>query len=245
MSEGNREAFRQSSIIALYTYHCNYIFAMARVLAFDDDSDGSSPPPAAARDSPALPPPAQQPPAAHNRAGATSRPLKRVARFLGDDGSSSDEGNAAYGAGDAARRDIAAGQRNRTTAVRDVDRMFAEVEDEEDDGYNLPPPLNRSGPDATQNSVIDDTLTASGNSKGKRKAGDGFFDGDGGDDDATNDKIDAEKAKKPKRKPVLMNEERLLGDKGIRRLKENLKGFKIKGKGHEVGVIESYHYGDA
>lgn len=208
---------------------------MARVLAFDESSDVS-----AAGDSPPPPPPAQRPPAAQERAGATSRPLKRVARFLGDDASSSDDGDAngysaaAYGSD--ARRGLAMGQKRRTTA-QDVDRMFADLDDEDD---GLPPPLQRDRLDGTQNSMIDDTINAFGNTKGKGKGrAYGFFDqdGDDGEEDATNDKIDAEKAKKPKRKPVIMNEERLLGDRGIRRLKDNLKGFKIKGKGHEVGSL--------
>lgn len=199
---------------------------MARVLAFDESSTASSPPP---------PPPAQQPPAAQERAGAVSRPLKRVARFLGDDASSDDDdGDDGYGAaayGSDARRGLAMGQKRRTTA-QDVDRMFADLDNDDDD--DLPAPLQRGGPDGTQESMMDDRINPFGNSKGKGRASNGFDD-DG--DDATNDKIDAEKAKKPKRKPVLMNEERLLGDKGIRRLKENLKGFKIKGKGHEVGSV--------
>ncbi|KAK9894364.1 Swi3-domain-containing protein [Cystobasidium minutum MCA 4210] len=190
---------------------------MARVLAFDDSSSASG------ASSP--PPPAQQPvDGNNNRAGATSRPLKRVARFLGDDGSDDEDDSgynaAAYGSGSnaaASRRDLAglAGQKKKKTTAQGVDRMFADLDEDDDD---LPVPLAQRKNDMPSNSIINDTIT-------------GFNAGDDGD--APNDKIDAEKAKKPKRKPVLMNEERLLGDKGIRRLKENLKGFKIKGKGHE------------
>lgn len=200
---------------------------MARVLAFDDSSSASD------GETPAPPPPAQQPaPAAHERAGATSRPLKRVARFLGDDGSDDDDnddagysaaayGSARAGASSSSRRDLAAGlgKKKKTTAT-DVDRMFADLENEEDDdddGLGIPLAQRNINANATQNSIIDDNIAAFANG------------------DAPDDKIDAEKTKKPKRKPVVMNEERLLGDKGIRRLKENLKGFKIKGKGHEVG----------
>lgn len=198
---------------------------MARVLAFDDSSSASG-----GDGATSLPPPAQQPPAADNRAGATSRPLKRVARFLGDDGSDEDDNDdnnggysaAAYGSANNSRRDLAglaAQKKKKKTTAQDVDRMFADLDEDDDDHLSVPLAQRRNNDDAPQNSMINDTIT-------------GF----GGDDgDAPNDKIDAEKAKKMKRKPVLMNEERLLGDKGIRRLKENLKGFKIKGKGHEVG----------
>lgn len=221
---------------------------MARVMYSDSEES----------DNAALPPPPAQQPAAKTT-GATSRPLKRVARFLGDTVDDDDDDNDGYNdaVGSSQAYRFAAKPKKRATP-QDVDRMFADLEEEEERAASLPPPLrrqnnknrnsnsnnNKNGKsrggnvNATQNSVIDDTIFAFGGRNGgggDGGAGDGF--GDDNDDDLANDKIEADaKTKKPKRKAVLMNEERLLGDKGIRRLKENLKGFKIKGKGHEVRI---------
>ena len=46
-----------------------------------------------------------------------------------------------------------------------------------------------------------------------------------------------EEGKKERRKPVILNEERLVEPNGFPQLIKDMKGFKVKGKGHEVGDL--------
>lgn len=221
-----------------------------RIISFSD-SGSSSPPPAH--------PPSVAP------AGKTSRPLKRAApRFLGDDGSDDDDVQSRHaGAKSNGRRSDRAPHPSKRrpagrTTAEDVDRLFADLDrvdsdgndDDDDDALlRLPPPLTKGrhadarAPDPTQDSVIDDRITAFGNGKagkGKGKGKAGGADGEG--DEGMDDKIDGEageKKRKAPRKRALMNEERLLGERGLKKLKENFQGFKVKGKGQEVGTAVS------
>lgn len=184
-----------------------------------NDSEASSPPPGAPQ--PHAPSASAARPGA--KAKATSKPLKRAApRFLGDEDDDNDNGNR-----DHARKNMQGrlGQGGKgKTAAADVDRLFAGIEADSDD--DLPSRLQH----ATQHSIIDDSIDALGGRKSKKaKKGDG-------DGDELDDKIDAdgEKKRKAPRKRALMNEERLRGERGFVKLKESLKGFKSKGKGHEV-----------
>lgn len=188
---------------------------MPALLSFSD-SETSSPPPGAPQ--PHAPSASA---AAKDKGKATSRPLKRAApRFLGDE---DDDGVALVGG--------RLTSKFKTTAA-DVDRLFAglEAEDDDDDGLQLPPRLQRG----SQHSVIDDSIDALGGRKSKKAKN--------GDGDELDDKIDAdgEKKRKAPRKRALMNEERLRGERGLKKLKESLKGFKSKGKGHEVGKRVSW-----
>ena len=187
---------------------------MPALISFSDDSEPSSPPAGA--------PPPHAPSASASAAKATSRPLKCAApRFLGDEDEDDNGGSSST------RPKGRLTSKFKTTAA-DVDRLFANIEASDDDNDGLPPRLQR----ATQDSVIDDSINAfGGGRKGKKaKTGDG--------DDALDDKIDAdgEKKRKAPRKRALMNEERLRGERGFKKLKESLKTFKPKGKGHEVGA---------
>ena len=195
---------------------------MPAPISFSDDSEPSSPPAGA--------PPAHPPAAASaNAAKATSRPLKRAApRFLGDE----DDEDAP-----SSRNSLPKGGRLTSkfkTTAADVDRLFANIEaSDNDDDDGLPPPLQRG----TQGSIIDDSINALGGArKGKKAKG-----GDGDDDLDDKIDVDGEKKRKAPRKRALMNEERLRGERGFKKLKESLKGFKSKGKGHEVTCIARFH----
>lgn len=151
-----------------------------------------------------------------------------------------DDSDEEYGAAAAARRSgksKAASAKNKqsqkkTSAKRgstrpnlaaDIDRMFDDLERADDDlDLTLPPGLReRARAQDERNENINDLISAAAE-PGK------------GVTDADTEKIGDGK-KKP-RKQAIVNEERLLGDRGLRRLKEYLKDFKIKGKGHEVGA---------
>lgn len=47
--------------------------------------------------------------------------------------------------------------------------------------------------------------------------------------------------KKPRKKPMVLNESLLVGPQGFPRLINDLKAFKPKGKGHEVGLLRPSH----
>ena len=182
--------------------------------------------------------------AAASLVGKTSRPLKRAApRFLGDDDDDSDTGGQ-RGRVDEAVMDMG----RRVMSAQDVDKLFAHLDkDDNEDGmnledgqYKLPPPLK-----ATQTALINDTITAFGtkskSNKNRRLGnGNGIEDADGDGDGETGKKEGEEIVRKKARPRALMNEQRLLGDRGLRKLKDNLKGFKIKGKGFEVRSSEYY-----
>jgi hypothetical protein len=170
----------------------------------------SSPPPAGIA--------AQRPRGGAAAAKGKSNALKRPApRFLGDDEEDDD---------------LATRLGRKKTTAEDIDKLFddldrvdAENNDDEDAaGLQLPPPLKRPAldrPEASQ-SLLDDTITVGNKKNGKN--------GEDGEEGAE------QKTRKPPRKRMIMNEERLLGDRGLRKLKDSLKGFKIKGKGHEVSL---------
>lgn len=172
-------------------------------------------------------------------AAVQARPLKRAApRFLGDEGSDNEA--------DVAWKGLE-GLANKRTTAEDVDWLFADLDRDmsDDDDEALPAPMDRSA-FAEQDkriadgkakaaaqaaaAIIDDSITGGrARGKGRGRAG-AAQEGDEGED--------GEKKSRKKAQPrAKIDEARLMGDRGFRKLRDNLKGFKIKGKGHEVGAL--------
>jgi replication fork protection complex subunit Csm3/Swi3 len=112
----------------------------------------------------------------------------------------------------------------------DLDEMFANVEkDDDDDMFNFKP--------AGSNLDIE-ALKRKAEARARRSASSPLL----GEISAApssspgpaEDRPNEEKGKKERRKPVKLDEGRLLGESGFPQLVKDTKHFKIKGKGHEV-----------
>jgi replication fork protection complex subunit Csm3/Swi3 len=127
------------------------------------------------------------------------------------------------------------------SARADIDALFADLDDLEDDGElkALAPALDL---DALKRQADARNAQGMGSSQAPSSSMTGLHrimpssspPRDMGDSTKGKDKDSAGEKKTIKRAPPL-NEARLLGEDGFPALIKSLKGFKVKGKGHEVG----------
>lgn len=115
-----------------------------------------------------------------------------------------------------------ADKRAKRPTRSDIDKMFEDVEKNDDEGDGVPPTPGNDGrhrvlpSSSPARDVEKDAADGKDGKKGGQKD-----DGEGG---------------KQRKKPLRLDENRLLGDEGFPVLIKNVKGFKPKGKGHEARV---------